>query len=249
MELSDLDNDPRPKASQVVAAKYRTQGTIRPLLPAPLQRNITPIAIGTVVLLLAIALTSVRPTIAPTAPEQRTTGMSAFTPPDQPTAAPAPTAEPEEERLLVYGAPNGAVLGPIERDRQIRAVAHYGEGWIQADVEGSGLVWIRLVDLPSLPITGPDLAPKPAPQTGQGQPWIPPAPAVEEKQPAAPIVPAPTTAPAPGLTVAPGSDPQSTPPPLYQPRPRAVNLEASKPSDNPGFDAGVEPGMEPTPVQ
>src|SRR5439155_780403 len=45
--------------------------------------------------------------------------------------------------------------------RPLTPTAHYGNDWIQADVAGSGLVWLRRSDSPDLAIVGPDLAPVP----------------------------------------------------------------------------------------
>jgi hypothetical protein len=41
--------------------------------------------------------------------------------------------------------------------------AHYGDERIQAQVAGSGLIWLRAGDLPNVAMVGPDLAP-PAPR-------------------------------------------------------------------------------------
>jgi len=86
-----------------------------------------------------------------------------------PTAAPArPTVAPTTEpvRMLgAYAAPDGALLGQIEETRAITPTAHYGGDWVQADVSGSGRVWLRAGDMPNLALVGPDLAPPPpAPQ-------------------------------------------------------------------------------------
>lgn len=81
-----------------------------------------------------------------------------------PTAAPAtpvPTAAPIA-MLPAYAAPDGAQLGTIEVTRTIVPVAHFGADWIQADVQGSGRIWLRARDWPALAIVGPDLAPKAA---------------------------------------------------------------------------------------
>jgi hypothetical protein len=112
-------------------------------------------------------------------------------PPAPPRAAPTtvatsqPTAEPTAGlatpvRLLAgFASPDGARLGQIEATRAITPVAHFGQDWIQADVAGSGRIWLRASDWPALAIVGPDLAP----------PTI---------APAAPFMPAAaTTAPAP----------------------------------------------------
>jgi hypothetical protein len=73
-----------------------------------------------------------------------------------------PTSPPARvvARYNAYAAPDGALLGQVEADRQITPVAHSGDDWVQALVADSGLVWLRAADWPELAITGPDLAPK-----------------------------------------------------------------------------------------
>lgn len=78
--------------------------------------------------------------------------------PTVPTAASLPTAPPVA-MLPAFAAPDGAQLGPIEATREMIPIAHYGADWIQAQVAGSGLVWLRASDVPALAIVGTDLAP------------------------------------------------------------------------------------------
>jgi hypothetical protein len=70
-------------------------------------------------------------------------------------AAPAPTTlaatstptEPTLPRAVVaWSAPNGEVLGALERGQTYRPAARSGEGWYQVEVD-SGLVWVRARDL------------------------------------------------------------------------------------------------------
>jgi hypothetical protein len=90
------------------------------------------------------------------------------------TATPSPTAPAVPAVMLpAFAAPDGARLGEIESTRAITPTAHYGDAWIQADVQGSGRVWLRVSDFPSLTITGPDLAPRP---TATPRPYVPPTP-------------------------------------------------------------------------
>lgn len=77
-----------------------------------------------------------------------------------PSQAPIPAAAPVA-MLPAFASPDGTQLGMIESTRAITREAHYGNDWIQADVQGSGLVWLRAADWPSLAIIGPDLAPRP----------------------------------------------------------------------------------------
>lgn len=102
----------------------------------------------------------------------------------QPTPAPAalvPTPIPQPPSptpvmLPAYAAPGGAELGEIEATRAITPTAHFGQDWIQADVAGSGRIWLRVRDWPQLAIVDPDLAPKPAPTA---RPYVPPTPEPE----------------------------------------------------------------------
>jgi hypothetical protein len=213
MKIEDYENPadpyaPRPKASQTVAALHRAAGPGRPThdtqpitpLARP-TRQYLPFGIGALVLIaLMIGMTSwqlarkpvaLQITPAATAPAQvlQTASVSSPAPTSEATALP--------RTISAYAAPNGTLLGPIELDRMIVPVAHYGSTWIQADVEGSGLIWLRAGDVPDLAVTGPDLAPVAVqpPQTGRGpnvNAWTPPeatsAPAVE-----------PTVAPTPTI--------------------------------------------------
>lgn len=114
----------------------------------------------------------------------------AWATPNVPTVAPPtfaatlqPTAPPTlaPVRLLpAFAAPDGLTLGIIEATRPMTPTAHYGANWIQAQVAGSGLIWLRASDAPALPITGPDLAPRPT-----------------EVVVARPIIPAPVPPPPP----------------------------------------------------
>jgi len=91
----------------------------------------------------------------------------------------APFVAPTRESVAMldaYGAPNEAPRWQIESTRVITPLAHYGSDWIQADVAGSGLVWLRASDVPELAIVGPDLAPRPTaiPQAATAPPPPPP---------------------------------------------------------------------------
>lgn len=102
---------------------------------------------------------------APAAPQSRATAAPAAPRNGDRIAEPSPipaTTPAVTGRLLVaFAEPDGAVLGPIEATRAITPTAHYGQAWIQADVAGSGLVWLRAGDAPELAIVGPDLRPRP----------------------------------------------------------------------------------------
>lgn len=97
------------------------------------------------------------PAAAPASSPQHGDGVAAPSP--IPAAPPAVAGR----LLIAFAAPDGQPLGAIESTRAITPTAHYGDDWIQADVAGSGLVWLRASDAPELAITGPDLEPRPAP--------------------------------------------------------------------------------------
>lgn len=84
-----------------------------------------------------------------------------------PTAAPvaqvaAIGANVLPRAVTAWAAPDGAVLGAIEAGRPYRAVASFGAAWLQVEVEGSGVVWLRVAELYGGEVA--DLAPVPAPQ-------------------------------------------------------------------------------------
>jgi hypothetical protein len=174
----------RPKASQYVAAAKRARATLeqdapegqpRSTLTTEQRRILLGIGAAFLVLVLLAMMTYQLNTSRPlqTAPTAAATeaaepGASIFSQQEEQPVA-------QEERALtfnVYDAPNGAIIGPVEQDRMITPVAHYGPGWVQVDVQGSGLVWLRAADAPGIAITGPDLQPRPAApapdQTGRG---------------------------------------------------------------------------------
>lgn len=105
------------------------------------------------VFVLIYAWTTPRTPTVPAAPRQTTVATL------QPTSTSgAPTAAPVAIMLPAYAAPDGAQLGAIESTRALTPTAHYGDGWIQADVAGSGRIWLFARDWPDLPIVGPDLS-------------------------------------------------------------------------------------------
>jgi len=143
--------EPRSLADLLPATDVQRPTTIRPLTRQDV------ISAAVVVPLLLAALLYISSSSTPTAP---------VTPPRAPTApaatsAPVPTAPPIVAMLPAFAAPDGAQLGAIEATRAITPTAHYGSAWIQADVAGSGRIWLRASDWPQLAIVGPDLAPRP----------------------------------------------------------------------------------------
>jgi hypothetical protein len=172
MDLNDYDDEqptvddytPRRRASQAAAAAHRAKhGSARstPVAkPAPFSM---PIASGAlVIILLMIGMISyqlsreqARPLQIPPAATVLPSRAPAIVPTVRATSAPTATLV---AMLPAYDSPNGALLGQIEVTRSMTPVAHYGADWIQADVEGSGRVWLRASDWPALVLMGPDLA-------------------------------------------------------------------------------------------
>lgn len=136
--------------------------------------------------------------------------------PAAPPAAPTATLPPAARLsapATAYGAPDGAIIGPIEAGRPYRVLARSGGGWAQIDAVGSGVVWVRAdatLDLAS----APDLATPIPPPTS---PPPPPAPIVvvqyQEAPAPAPAAPEPAQPPPapdpPTPAVALGSKPEA----------------------------------------
>jgi hypothetical protein len=192
------DYEPRPKASQHVAAFHRAKASrpthdtepIQPIALPSTTRKYVPFGIGALVLIvLMIGAATYQLSHIESSKPLQITPQATVLPTDAPAAAvsaPAPTSGPAATPATIgaYAAPDGQLLGPIELDRTIVPVAHYGSVWIQADVTGSGLVWLRAGDVPDIAITGPDLAPvaqQPAaqPQVSSWQPPVDPPVAAE----------------------------------------------------------------------
>jgi len=86
-----------------------------------------------------------------------------------PTAAPAAqvaAVAPNTLRraVVAYDAPAGSVLGAIEQGRAYQVLARYGADWLQAEVAGSGIVWLRADQVLDLPADLANLQPTAAPQ-------------------------------------------------------------------------------------
>ena len=170
---------PRPRASQEVARARLERTAEAADAPAPPAGHVRAQLIVNLVIsaIIVAGVILVFVLLAGSDPQPLATPARPFSPPA--VTSPAPFSAPiaptpiaqhtDVAQISVYAAPDGALLGPVEVTRRIEPVAHYGDGWVQADVAGSGLVWIRAGDMPGLAIVGPDLAPKAAPlQTGRG---------------------------------------------------------------------------------
>lgn len=87
--------------------------------------------------------------------------------------------------VVAYDSPNGNVLGAIEAGRTYAILARYGSDWLQADVDGSGVVWLRSADVLDLPAGLADLQPTTAPVVVE-RPIYVSAPAPEQAAPTPP---------------------------------------------------------------
>lgn len=104
-----------------------------------------------------------------------------------PTAAPIQAAAVLPHTLaravVAYDAPDGRVIGAIDQGHAYRVVARFGVDWIQAAIDGSGMVWLRAADLFDLPQGLADLRPTDGPITVYVS--APPVPAPPPNPPAA----------------------------------------------------------------
>lgn len=163
LRFTDADRDERGRIKT-----YAEPRSLADLLPTPaaIQADTAPkrttraefgtlgaVALCAVLVLLYVWTVPSTPVAPPQAPP---TPLATVQASSAPTDPPAPVVA----RYNAYAAPDGALLGQVEADRQITPVAHSGGDWIQAQVAGSGLVWLRAADWPELAIVGPDLAPK-----------------------------------------------------------------------------------------
>src|SRR5262245_51260692 len=64
-----------------------------------------------------------------------------------PTATPTAAQKGLGRAVVAYSAPNGDVLGAIEQGRAYRLVARSGLDWLQLQVDGSGLIWVKAQEL------------------------------------------------------------------------------------------------------
>jgi hypothetical protein len=65
--------------------------------------------------------------------------------------------------VVAYDAPAGNVLGAIEQGRVYSVLARWGSDWLQADVQDSGVVWLKADQVLDLPAGLADLEPTQAP--------------------------------------------------------------------------------------
>lgn len=121
----------------------------------------------------------------------------------QPQTMPTPAAQVAavlpntlSRAVVAYDAPDGTALGAIEQGRAYAVLARYGADWLQADVTGSGVVWLKADQVLDLPFGLADLQPPPMPAV-----VFVSAPAAL----AAPPEAAPTPAPSYAVTSAPAA--------------------------------------------
>ena len=133
-----------------------------------------PLICGLLALALVILLASARSWLlgTPAAPKAIPTPALAIIiatpPPAPPTSVPVQQVAavlPNTLRgaVVAYDAPDGTVLGAIEQGRTYQLLARFGAEWLQADVQGSGVVWLRTDQVLDLPAGLADLEPPPAP--------------------------------------------------------------------------------------
>src|SRR5262245_32694319 len=120
--------------------------------PAPARPVIRPVLSGRAQLVLAggaglllvFALSYLIGARAPSTVPGTTTPAPA---PSAVATPPAPTVAPLPPSIVAFAAPGGDVLGPIDARQAYHFVGRYGDGWLQANVPGSGRVWVRRADL------------------------------------------------------------------------------------------------------
>jgi hypothetical protein len=87
--------------------------------------------------------------------------------------------------VVAYDAPAGNVLGAIEQGRVYAVLARFGSDWLQADVSGSGVVWLKADQVLDLPAGLADLQPTSAPVVIERPVYVAaPMPAVATPEPA-----------------------------------------------------------------
>lgn len=124
--------------------------------------TITTVALVTTIILLQWSATpdaNLQPILIVSTPTPVHTPIATATPP-----APTPTTGTQLNAAVVaYDAPGGNVLGSLDAQRNYTITARYGVDWLQAEVEGSGLVWIRSNELGMVIVAAslPDLRPTP----------------------------------------------------------------------------------------
>jgi hypothetical protein len=158
IQFTDADRDDRGRIkapARSLADLLPETSTAKPSTAKPISRQEL-LSAGIVALLLLMALlyiSSGQPA-APVSVLPQATAMIRLAP----IAHPTPQATIAPVRMLdAFAAPEGLRLGAIEATRAITPVAHFGADWIQADVKGSGRIWLRTRDWPSLAITGDNL--------------------------------------------------------------------------------------------
>jgi hypothetical protein len=121
------------------------------LIVGRLQQTPAAAAVPTPALDAIIIIASPLPVVPPTA-----------VPPAAQVAAMPPNAL--RRAVVAYDAPNGSAIGAIESGRTYSVVARWGSDWLQADVAGSGVVWLKADQVLDLPAGLADLEPAPQPQ-------------------------------------------------------------------------------------
>jgi hypothetical protein len=149
-----------------------------------------PIAVVTVLIVAVLAVAALttplwRPSapiaIAAAVPTPALSYILIATVPAQPTADRASAAllggHVLARAVVAYDSPSGRVIGAIDSGHSYTVVARSGADWLQADVQGSGVVWLKTSDVFDLPQGLADLAPTATPQTVYVSAPAAPAPA------------------------------------------------------------------------
>lgn len=160
-------------------------------------------AVSVIVLLILIAALIGKIRSTPSVLLQPTPALPIILIATQPAVVP-PTAGPPAAQVaalppnalrravVAYDAPGGNVLGAIESGRTYAVLARWGADWLQADIESSGVVWLKADQLLDLPAGLVDLAPPPSPVVVERPVYVAvqaaPTPAPEQVAPPTPAL-------------------------------------------------------------
>jgi hypothetical protein len=104
-------------------------------------------------------LTAIVPTFAPII--LIATAPAVVVPTQAPIQVAATLPNTFTRAVVAYDSPNGSALGAIEQGRAYAVLARWGSDWLQADVVGSGVVWLKADQVLDLPSGLADLQPPP----------------------------------------------------------------------------------------
>ncbi|MCG8351148.1 MAG: hypothetical protein MI924_25540 [Chloroflexales bacterium] len=223
MTLYQFDDDQQHVADDQTIPLYQpaAQPTLWDrLLDRPIEWSAALIALIVVVAWLAASLPPV------SVPDQA--GISP-TPTLGVPAVKAPQTPRLEKAVIAYDAPDGSELGALEPGRSYTVVARYGAAWAQLDAPGSGLVWVKAVDIGAPWATVPDVQPTATPQV-----------VLVEVAPVQPMAPQPEAAQPPAIAKEDWNDECHPPMPCALPRAPAP-VSASEASREALQQLGLDP--------